>query len=66
MEVKVDSKKIVEDEKSDEESDEEDPYESLELAQGQEIGGFKFNPKKKEYCLADYFSLPSKLYERLF
>ena len=59
------SKKLVKEESKDE-SDEEDPYEKLDLAQGQEEGGFKFNAKEKEYCLVDYFSLSSKIYERIF
>ena len=48
------------------EDDNEDPYEKLALAQGQENGGFKYNPEEKEYILANFFGLPAKIYERLF
>jgi len=36
------------------------------LAQGQDVGGFKFDAEEKEYRLVNYFSLPAKIYERLF
>ena len=53
-------------EESDKEEDDTDPYEKLELAQGQEQGGFKYSPEDKEYLLTNYFGLPAKIYERLF
>jgi len=56
--------KVIED--SPEDVDEVDPYEKLELAQGQDAGGFKYDAEEKEYILKDYFCLPAKIYERLF
>lgn len=38
----------------------------MPLAQGQQAGGFKFNSEEKEYVLENFFSLPAKIYERLF
>ena len=61
---KAKSKVIEESEK--EEEDESDPYDKLELAQGQEEGGFKYCSEEKEYLLANYFFLPAKIYEALF
>ena len=57
---------IVSESEKEEEEETPDPYDSLVLAQGQENGGFKHNPEEKEYILHDWFSLPEKIYERLF
>jgi len=59
------AKQVIHDEVEESEEN-QDPYDRLVLSQGQEAGGFKHNPEENEYCLPDFFSLPAKIYERLF
>ena len=58
-----DDQEEVQKEESD---DDPDPYEFLELADGQPEDGWKYNPDSKDYLLEDFFCIPASIYENLF